>query len=117
MAGLVRPIRNRHQPTLQGASRFPRELWWCALGEMPAVSRHRTKRKEPSGLCRRLWLFALQRAGGVATGRDRPLLYTFSMACRITASASSIVATVSRAISCVRSCGSSSSTVVANIAT
>ena len=64
------------------------------------------KRKEPSGFCRRLVVVCAPTAGEIATGRDRPLLYTFSTARRITASASSIVATVSHAISCVRSCGS-----------
>ena len=49
----------------------------------------------------------------IAKDRDRALATPW----RMTASASSIIATVSLAISCVRSYGSSSSTVVASIDT
>ena len=82
---------------------------WCGQGD---DNQYRLKERAV-GTAGGSWLFALQTGGRDRYGPGQAL----ATPCRITASASSIVATVSHAISCVRSCGSWSSTVVANIDT
>ena len=73
----------------------------------------RVKRKEPSARPAALGC-SHSKVSGIAKDQDNAL----ATPCRITASGVfSIVATVSHAVSGVRSCGSWSSTVVANIDT
>ena len=48
-------------------------LWndWCGQGD----DNHYRLKERAVGTAGGSWLFALQRAGGIATGRDRPLLH------------------------------------------